>query len=888
MKPSFGNDNCPVLHAGVGKWAASLLIIFTLGAVPLPSKGQDVPGTADTDTVTAGGNVCITGDNSLGGNIGPTEGNSLGSNGKTCITSDNFNKGLIINAEGLMAGRFQGLLTRMDDGSPSSEYTLESLRNSSLYSSLSPLIVVDGVPLMGIPQMLNPHDIESITWLNGNLAAGYGSLGRNGVLLIETKKGSNGLHVSYFGQVAFSTVKKYNVLTGDQVRQALLEHYPDDTELLALAGTANTDWQDEIYRTAVSHDHHLGISGTLATVPFRFSAGQTMNQGTVRSSFFRKTSFTGRIDPTLLDGDLTLSLIAAANFGKENSPGGRYLPYYAAIADPTSPVYENNDPAQGYTTRPMFLNPVSMLESNENLGRPKLTSAYLAADYRPDFFPGLRFGLKGAATGYTEETRDVTSPGGALPIVNGYITTLNESFKTRSLDLSAGYTTPIKSIDSEIGLKAGYFMHWLGSERSELSTDYVNHDMIYEQSRSTSETSRLSFYGEFKFSALGRYFLSAVLREDSFAEYTPENRSILSPSFTAEWDIAHESFFPSDGFVNDLALSLTLGSVGTGSMSGSFSTIPSPYLRPESARYFISGLRMAFLQNRVHLSVNGFINNNRKMLTEMIVSSGSNFGSTILVNAGDVDNKGIEIRADANLVTEKAFEWDIALHCTLRKNSIKSLGSGIEFISTGPVPLLPYAQVQIQRAGTPVNSFYLLRQVYDGEGNPIQGLYEDSNKNGVNDFDDRSIGPSSDPEFAAGIWSSFRYHNWDLGFSASSLAGNWCYNVESVFGNYGSMTQNGGLRNIPALVYDSGFTSMLPYSDYHMENGSFVRLDFVSLGHTFRNITGKNADLRLEATLQNVFTISGYRGAEPDIRGGLNGYTWPRPRTASLSLNIDF
>lgn len=876
MNPSIKINPASVHHAVIGRWGASLLIFFILGAVPLLSEGQVAPGTADTDTLMAGGN---------GGII---EGNSPGSNGKTCIMPEDFNKGLILNAEGLIAGRFQGLLTRMDDGSPSEDYTLESLRNSSFYSSLSPLIVVDGMPVMGIPQLLNPHDIESISWLNGDQAAGYGSLGRNGALLIETKKGSNGFHVSYSGQVALSTAKQYKVLTGDQLRKALFEHYPDDPEILALAGAANTDWQDEIYRAAVSHNHHLELSGTVASVPFRVSSGQTMAQGTIRSSYFRKTSFTGRIDPALLNGNLNISVFAAATFGKESSPGGRYLPYYAAIADPTSPVYENNDPAQGYKTGPRFLNPVSMLESNENISKPKQTSVYLMADYRPDLVPGLRFGLKGSSIGYSEETRDVSNPGGALPVVNGYVTKLDESLKTRSVDLSAGYATPIQSIHSKIELKAGYFMHWLGSEIREMETDYVNPDLIYENFRTTSEISKISFYGEFKFSARGRYFLSAVIREDSFSEYTPENRSVLSPSVTAEWDIARESFFPTDGFINDLALSFTLGSAGTGSMSGSFSTIPSTGLRPESAQYFISGLRMAFFENRVHMSVNGFINKNRNMLTEMIVSSGSNFSSTILVNAGDVDNKGIEFRADAKLVSGKAFEWDVALHCTLRKNSIKNLGSGIDFISTGPVPLLPYAQVQVQRTGMPVNSFYLLKQVYDGEGKPIQGLYEDCNKNGVPDFDDRYPGPSSDPEYAAGIWSSLRYHNWELSFSASSLAGNWCYNVESVFGNYGSMTPNSGLRNISSLVYGSGFTSMVPYSDYHMENGSFVRLDFVSLGHTFRNIPGKNFNFRLEATLQNAFIITGYRGGEPDISGGLDGYTWPRPRTASLNLNIGF
>jgi iron complex outermembrane receptor protein len=851
-------------------------MLLILAAAALPSSGQEatVPAAADT---------------TLASDIPATDASvSPGNTWKTRITSEDFNRGLILNAEGLVAGRFQGLLSHLADGSPSSGYSLESMRNSSFYSSLSPLLVIDGVPVMGIPHFLNPRDIGSVSWLNGGQAAGYGSLGRNGVLLIETMKGRDGLHVSYSGQVALSSVKKYSVLTGDQVREALLELYPDDEAILARAGSFNTDWQDEIYITAVSHDHHLGISGNAGKIPFRLSAGQILAQGTIKSSYYRKSSLTGRIDPAMLDDNLRISLSATANFGSENLPGGSWLPYYAAMADPTSPVYENNDPAQGFKTGSMFINPASMLESNERLSKPKQTSVYLNADYRPDLLPGLSVGLKSAAIGYSDNLREVINPGGALPIVNGRITTLDETLKTRSLDLSAGYETPIKSIDSKIELKAGYFMNWLGSEKTELTTDYINPEIIFKNSHATFEKSMSSFYGEMNFSVLRRYFISAVLREDGFSAYAPANRSVLSPSVTAEWKIAGESFFPSDGFINDLALSLTLGAAGTGSVSQSFSTTPSPDLRPESTKYSISGLRIALFENSVRLSVNAFIYKNRNMITEMAVPSGGNFSATILANAGDVDNRGIEFRIETSLLKGKAFEWNAALHGTVRKNNIETLPNGIEFITAGSVPLIPYAQVIVQYNYRPVNSFYLLKQVYDENGMPVQGVYVDMNNNGSFGFDDRYNGPSTDPEFAAGIWSSLKYRNWELSFSASSLAGNWCYNVESVFGNYGSMTPNGALRNISSLVYDSGFTSLIPYSDYHMGNGSFVRLDFISLGHTLRNISGKNVDLRLEATVQNAFVITGYRGADPDIHGGLTGYTWPRPRTASLNISIGF
>jgi iron complex outermembrane receptor protein len=811
--------------------------------------------------------------------------------GEACVTkiqAQEFNKGLIINPEGLIAGRFQGLITRLADGSPSAGYSLETMRNSSFNPSLSPLMVVDGMPVMGIPLLLHPHDIESITWLTGGQASGYGSLGRNGVMLIETRKGRDGFHVSYSGQVAISSVKKYGVLTGDQVREALLEYYPEDPEFLELAGSSNTDWQDGIYRTAISHDHHLGISGTIATVPFRFSAGQTLAQGTIRSSEYRRTSLTGRIDPSLLHDHLKITLAASGNLTGEEIQGGIRLPYYAAIADPTAPVYVNNDPAQGYTARPMFINPAAMLAYNENSSKPKQLSAYLAADYRFQMLPGLNIGLKAAATGHSDKAGEIFASGGVIPIVSGFRSALDQSLKTRFLDISAGYATTVKSIEGKLQVRGGFFMHWLGSEIREITTDYNNPDMIYLNSRSASERSGTSVYGMADFSVLNRYFISAVLREESFSEFAAENRSILSPSFSAEWNIAHEPFFPSGGFIDDLAISMTWGSAGALPLFPSGSGSYSPDLKPESVNYFISGLRIALPENRLRLSLIGFINKNRDMLTEVNLPSGSDFSATLLVNTGAVDNKGIEMRAEANILSGDKFEWDAALHFTLRENRVNDLGNGINSVRTGSVPLIPYAYVLIQERDRPVNTFYLLNQVYDENGKPIQGLYEDFNNNGISGMDDRYYGHSTDPEFAAGIWSSVRYGNWEFSFSASSLAGNWNYNIESVFGNYGSMVSNGGLRNISNLVYESGLTGIAPYSDYHMQNGSFLRLDFASLKHTFRNVSEKNVDISLEATLQHALVLTAYKGADPDIAGGLPAYRWPVPRTASLRLNIDF
>lgn len=887
MKPFLKNYFASRVSHSIGR--GTLHVITTLILLPLyvTSFGQVSSNIANTDSLSAVVDGVISRADDGTNQISP-DNFSPCTTGKTVISDGEFNKGFILNPEGLIAGRFQGLRARLADGSPSAGWSLGSLSNSTFNSSLTPLLLVDGVPVSAIPLLLNPQEIESITWLHGGQAAEYGSLGRNGALLITTKKGKPGLHVTYSGQVAISTVKKYGVLTGDQVREALLEMYADDPDILNRAGNANTDWQDEIYRTAVSHDHHLGVSGSVANVPFRFSAGQTLAQGTIRSSYYRKTSFTGRIDPSLLDERLNISLAASANLANQSSPGGLNLPYYAAMADPTAPVYVNNDPAQGYTTGSMFLNPVAMIDNNDYLNNPEQFAVNMTADYRLQMIPGLRIGLMGAALGYADETKEIIVPGGGMPIINGWITTLSESLKVRMLEFSAGYSIPVEKIDGNLDLKAGYFTHWRGRETSDLTTDFTDPEMIYEKYRSTSESARRSVYGKADFSAMGRYFLTAVLRNDGFSEFSPDNRNVLSPSVTAEWNIAGEPFFPSGGLVNELTLSLTLGTAGTGSMTRSFSAMPSPDIKPETTTYFIPGLRMTMFENRLTLSLNGFINKNRDILTEQIVPTGTNYSNTILVNGGDLDNRGVELRVDASLFSGEKIEWRAAFNMTVRKNIIESLPTGIEFISAGSVPLIPFAQVLVQDSDNPVNTFYLLKQVYDDDRMPIQGLYEDTNNNGSFGFDDRYTGPSTDPEFAAGIWSSLRYGDWELSLSASSLAGNWCYNVESAYGNYGSITPSNTLRNISSLVYESGFTAMVPYSDYHMENGSFIRLDFISLGHTFRNVAGKNIDISLGATVQNAFMLTAYRGADPDNEAGLTGYTWPKPRTASLSLNIGF
>lgn len=873
MIARFINNCLPVEgNSGIGVIPFTHLLMLFMLSVPLSVNGQSTDVTGDRDSIVLNPD-CVASGVTVSAHTGTIS-----------LSDKSFNRGMIFNAEGLIAGRIPGLTIRMIDGSPASGYEITSLRNASFYSSLAPLIVVDGMPFTGMPLMLNPHDIESISWLNEGQASEYGSYSRNGAILIETKKGKSGLHLSYNGQAAISTVKKkYGVLSGDQVRAALFEMYPDQPETLAMAGIANTNWQNEIYRTAFSQDHHLGIYGSLGSFPFRISAGQNLAQGTIESTSSRKTTFMGAINPSLLNDQLKINMIGSVTIGNELSPTTN-LPYYAVIADPTKPVFTDFDPELGYTSSRYFINPVAVLNNTENLGRINQLSGNLSISYRLPFINKVKIGLRAALVSYSDDNTDTKRPESEIAMTNGQITSLSESLKSGSIDLWVGYSTSFKKINGKLNVTAGYYLNRLESEKRLLRTDFTDTSIIREKVHSTWEKYRESVYGRINLSFYDRFYLIAGLRNDSFTEFIPENRNAISASLAAEWDIAAEQFFPSGMLVNGLVLNLAWNYAPKAPVFKTSTSVLSRDLRPESGHFFTTGLRMSLSENLLHLSLNAFLNTNQDMLTEAIIP----FRYTILVNSGDAVTRGIELRADASFCNGKEFEWDAALHFTVRGNRVKYLGENITRIQTGDITNYWSTMVQVHQVGKPLNTFYLLKQVYDENGMPVEGLYVDSDNNSIIDMEDMYCAQSSDPEYIAGIWSSFRYRNWEFSFSASSLAGNYNYNIQSVYGNYGDLTMNGSLRNITSIVYESGLNSPVRRSDYHLENGSFGRLDYVSLGHTFRDVSGNSVDISISATIQNALIITGYRGADPDNAGGISGFTWPRPRTASLNLGINF
>jgi iron complex outermembrane receptor protein len=868
MKKHIGEKSVLQLPTGSRNTSLSLLMFLLISAASFPSAGQVT--VTDKDSVTVATDRITD----------PARSHCI--SGTTIITSGDFNKGLILNAEGLVAGRIPGLVMRLTDGSPSATYELASMRYASFYSPLSPLVVVDGVPLTGMPLMLNPRDIETISYLNNGPSAEYGSLARNGALVIDTKKGRQGLHFSYNGQTALSYGKKYGNLTGDQVRAELFERYSDDPELLDLAGVANTDWQDEIYRTAFSQDHHLSVSGTAASVPFRLSAGQTLAQGTILSTIYSKTTFSGSLTPSLLDNHLKIALSGYGTIGKDQSVNSD-VPHFAVFADPTTPVFLNNDPSAGYTSGNLFINPVAMIDLSDNNRELSQLHGILSADYSMHFMPELSLGFKLALARHTVNTEEIIRPGGGYYPLHERNGMKNEEFSSRSLDFHTGYRAPLERIKGDLELKAGYYMHYLGTDTKELITGYVDPSLIYTNSHSTSENYRSSAYGSVSLSSSERYNISAMIRNDSFSEFTEANRSTLSYSLSTEWNITGEPFFPDGSVIDYLGLNLSVGSSGTNPGLNLTNVMINPFLKSETGSFLIAGVSLSVLDRLLDVSVNAFLNRSRDMLAVVPIS----FGQSMLVNTGESDSRGLEFRADASLIDKRELKWYASMHFTACDNKTRSLGPGIEFITYGNITY-PFGDIMIQETGWPANTFYLLKQVYDDNGMPVQGLYADTDNDGYFGWDDRYHGKSADPEFAAGIWSSINYRDWELSLSASSRAGNYVYNIESLYGSYGYMTSGGILRNIPSLVYDSEFTALSYYSDYHIDNGSFVRLDFVSAGRTLRNVAGKDIDIRLSATLQNVFTLTAYRGLDPDVEAGNYGFTWPRPRIASLGIGIDF
>ncbi len=887
----------------------------------------------------------------------------------TAIKPDKLNRGLTTNAQDMLTGKIAGVSVISGGGTPGGGATIRIRGGSSLNASNDPLIVIDGLALdndgiKGVANFLstiNPNDIETFTVLkDASATAIYGSRASNGVILITTKKGDTGgrLRVSYDGNMSVSVIgNKLQVMTGDQFRSYVTKLYGADQpsviskmnntyQWLDSNGkwTNSTDWQNEIYQTAISHDHNINISGGIKKLPYRVSFGYTDQNGILKTSSFER--FTGAISvsPSLFDDHLKINLNAKGmlvrNRYADNGAVG------AALAmDPTQPVmgygsvYEQFGGYWQWTqsdakfgTIPNLLstrNPVATLLQKNDVANSQDVIASAEFDYKVHFLPELRLHLNlGMDHAYGKQTTDLpVTAASVYPFGNTGWTKENKT--NSSLNYYMDYAKEIgkSKFDVMLGYEWQHFYrdgssayHGLTDINGVPTTVAANY-YNPQSSVFATESFLLSFFGRANYSFADKYLLTATVRNDRSSRFAANNRSAIFPAFAFKWKINEEGFLKNNASISDLSIRLGYGVTGQQNLSqGDYPYLPvytvniagayypfgttynqtsrpdayNPNLKWEQTATYNAGLDFGFLNSRITGSLDYYYRNTTDLINVVSVPAGTNFRNKVISNVGSLRNNGFEFSINAKAISQKNFTWEIGYNATYNNNQITKLTTGNQAGYIVPAGGLFQGFAQAQAVGYPMNSFYVYQQVYGTNGKPIEGLYVDRNGDGIINEKDKYFFHNSNPDVTMGLSSKIIYKNFDLGFSLRASIGNYMYNgVASSNLNVGSSgvySSLGYLSNKIMSAFDTNFTGKTNdyLSDYYVQNASFLRCDNISFGYSFKRLFDVIDSGRIFATVQNPFVITKYKGLDPEISGGIDNNIYPRPIISLLGLTLNF
>jgi iron complex outermembrane receptor protein len=831
----------------------------------------------------------------------------------TAMKPDTKNKGLVVNAQDMMQGKIAGVNVTSDGGSPGGGSTIRIRGGSSLNASNNPLIVIDGVPMdnngvKGLSNplsMVNPQDIESFNVLkDASATAIYGSRGSNGVIIITTKKGRKGSapQVSYNGSVTMSMKKKLiDVMDGDQYRAFATQLYKGNAReeaAMAALGDANTDWQDEIYRTAWSHDHNVTLAGAVGNLPYRVSLGYTDQQGILKTSDFQRVTAALNLNPSLLNDHLVLNLNAKGMWAKTQYANTGAIG--AAMAyDPTKPIYDTtsadaknfggytewkvpgeslNDPTWPNTyNRNATANPVALLDLNDDRAISRTFIGNADIDYKIHGFEDLRLHLTlGADVSEGKQWTDVanTSPAAIYYGYHGW-----DKITKRNLTLSA-YAQYYKDFGKihHFDIMGGYeWQHFWRSQKTSNWGGYPSthaekagqyHD--YYMHRYKTENYLVSFFGRMNYILMDRYYLTATLRDDGSSRF--KDHWQLYPSAALAYKMSEEKVFKNINWLSDLKLRLSYGKTGQqegigdynyfaiyamNSGVGSYYDISGdgslarpdaydPNLKWETTDTYNVGLDFGAWNQRFTVGVDVYFRKTTDLLNKADVAAGTNFKNTVMTNIGSMENKGVEVTLGMKPVQTDNWYWTIDYNFTYNHNEITELigDDPNYFVPTGGIGGGTGVNAQAHAVGHPAYSYYVYQQVYDKAGKPIEGQVVDRNGDGVITEADKYYYKSPMAPVTMGLSSRLEYKSWDLGFTLRASLGNYVFN-NMMSGNvnmsaaelYSGGNNFYGNRPVAALDYNwQTYDLEAKLSDHWVQNGSFLKCDNITLGYSFDSL----------------------------------------------------
>ncbi|WP_313100692.1 SusC/RagA family TonB-linked outer membrane protein [Epilithonimonas sp.] len=852
----------------------------------------------------------------------------------TAISAKDFNEGSVNSPEQLIQGKASGIQITTNSGAPGAGSTIRIRGGASLNASNDPLIVIDGVPLdnNGISgasnplALINPNDIESFNILkDASATAIYGSRASNGVIIITTKRGKTGkLKATYTTTTSvYDKMGTVEMLSADQFRDVVNSKAANNYKLLL--GKSNTNWQKEIYQTAVGFDNTLSLSGGVKGLPYRLSLGYLNQDGIIKTNNIERSTASLNLNPKFFDNHLDINFnlkgTYVENRFKDDGAVGA-----AVVFDPTqsvfAPGFENYGgyfewlDSTGTPNTNGTKNPLSMLNQRYDLSYVSRVLGNIQFDYKMHFLPELRANLN-LGYDYSDSNGNTT----VLPTAateyyrKGSYRRYTQEKKNKLLEFYLNYTKDISAINSLVDITAGYsYQDWQRSEPF-APTSYGNGTMNPETGNDFfTQNTLISYFARLNYTFDKKYLLTASVRRDASSRFSEDNRVGYFPSVALAWRIDQENFIKNTNVFSTLKLRAGWGQTGQQDINNNDYPYLARYVQSNSgAQYQIGdvfyntlrgegydknikwettttknlGLDFGFLNNRINGSIEVYEKETKDLLSVVPVPAGANLTNLLLTNVGDMRNRGIEFNIGVEAIKNENFSWEFNLNATHYKSEITNLAS--TSVLTGGISGGTGSTIQVHAEGYQPNAFYVYQQVYNQEGKPIEGVYVDRNGDGIINSGDLYQYKSPAPELLLGFSSRFTYKNWDLGFTMRASFGNYVYNNQaSQFGNLSGIKANNYLQNIHTSYLDTQFDTPQYFSDYYVENGSFLRMDNINIGYNFPSFINENSKLRVFGSVQNAFLITNYSGLDPEVFNGIDNNLYQRPRVYSIGLNFQF
>jgi TonB-dependent starch-binding outer membrane protein SusC len=858
------------------------------------------------------------------------------------VSSKDFVKGPITSPAQLIAGKVAGVSITSNSGEPGVGARIRIRGGASLNSSNDPLIVIDGVPLdnigiQGAPNalsLINPNDIETFTILkDASAAAIYGNRASNGVILITTKKGASGGRV----KVSFSTLNsishitdKVDVMSADEFRAYVNAH--GSAADIARLGTENTDWQEEIYRSAFSTDNIVALSGGVKRLPYRLSLGFLNQDGVLKTSNMKRYTVGLNLNPKFLDDKLAINAgikyVHNTNFYGNTDAIGT-----AVYFDPSQPIrttatkhggyWEWIDPNNNGLNGLAGKNPVGLINQQENISDVDRFIGNIQFDYKLHWLPDLRLNLNlGLDNSNGGGSRFVPADAAVDSVRGGRYNQYSEKKTNKLMDFYLNYVKEVKSISSRFDIMAGHsYQDW---ERKSPSYADLKADRVTEYAKAgqpfQAQNTLLSFYGRLNYALMNKYLFTVSMRRDGSSKFSKDNRWGNFPSAAAAWNVSDENFMKGQRFFSNFKFRLGWGKTGQQDGIYEYGYQPNYFYGDSAAQYQFGnqyyvvvrpnafdanlkweetvtknvGIEMGFLKNRLNIGVEFYEKETEDLLANVQIPAGTNFSDKVVTNVGSINNKGLEVTLNSALIQKGDFTLDAGYNLTwIIKSEITKLQlvNDPTYLGTLVGGGGGFNNVQILSVGYRPYMFFLFRQVYDKDGKPIEGLYEDRDGNGVINEYDKDWVRNPEPKTYMGFTTNATYKNLSAGFVMRASLGNYMYNGTKANSAYEDNVITGQryLNNAHRNILETDFTSIRTFSDYYLENASFLKMDNFYIGYDFGTpFNNKNIRLRTTLNCQNVFTVTKYSGLDPEINGGIDNTIYPRPRMFALGINLDF